>query len=91
MCWPMTTIVRVNGTARTRPSGPHSKVQNTALSSTAIGDRLVWEPNRIGSMNCPTIMSPRIKIAAVTNSIHQPGAIIAASAIGIAAERNEPT
>ena len=58
---------------------------------TASGDSRVWWPNRSGSTIWPTKGSPMTKTAAVSTSFHQPGSIIAASAIGKAADTKAPT
>jgi hypothetical protein len=87
----MTTRMTVNGIDSSRPTAPHIHVQNTADTSTAMGDRPVLEPSRLGSITWLMSSSMTTNIATVATNTPLPGWAANASPRGSAAPIHVPT
>src|SRR5580692_5266609 len=80
----------VSGVASTKPTGPHSQVQNDAATMIATGDRPELWPKITGSSTCPANSSRTTNRITVSKSISQPDPTAAASMSGKIAEMNAP-
>src|SRR5690348_9350090 len=88
--FPITTSNTVSGVESSRPIGPHSHVQKTAATSTAIGETPVLEPITLGSTTLLTNSFVPTDIATLTRKPPYPGNAAHASASGTAAPSHGP-
>jgi hypothetical protein len=68
-----TTKHTVSGVAKTSPTGPHSQVQNAAMTSTAISDTPALSPYKRGSKKKLIISSMARKEPTIIRDVIQPG------------------
>src|SRR4051812_47641915 len=89
-CLAKTTRQSVSGVDSSKPKGPHSQVQNDAVTTTATGDRPALFPQTNGSTTCPVSGSTTANKITVQNVIVQSFPTAAANAIGKPAARMAP-
>ena len=87
---PMTTRQTVSGVERMSPTGPHSHVQNTAATMSAIGVTPVLELYSQGSIRLLLSSSRIMKRPIASNGIVQLGETASESVIGSAAPIQGP-
>src|SRR4051812_15238840 len=87
---PMDTKQTVKGVDKSKPTGPHSQVQNTAAASTASGVMPVEVPYSHGSITFATMISMTAKRPKVNKGLVQLGSTANARANGIEAAIHAP-